>query len=189
VYFGVFLVGRRVYSNTLPTDDVEFMVDFRPLNVKKHHIIAPNIYNDTPLNIFKKMLRSLSFQQFNEAFFNKFGVAFATSQLSVFAQIESRDCIKCDLENRLSRSRISDEVVDQVLADMASKFEGFSADRNIHLSDGQHIMGGAQLLYSPKLLALIQRGSVHILGSPTNRRLGAFHHTVRLRSSEPQDAL
>jgi hypothetical protein len=185
VYFGIFIAGRRVYANTLATGAVEFMVDFRPLNNRKHDAQAMNIYNDTSLNIFKKLIRSLSFEQLNEAIFNKFGFAVATPQLSVFAQIESPNCIKCDTDGRLSRSRLSNETVSQVLADIKNNFDGFLADSSIHLSDGQHIMGGEQLLRAAKLQVLIKNGSIQILGSPTSRRLGAFHHTVRLLDAQP----
>jgi hypothetical protein len=172
--------GRGVLN--FKEDGIQFLLDFRPLNITKHNQTNENIYNDTTLNIIFKLMKRMSFMQINEALFNKFGVAFATNRLSAFVQVVSHDCILLDSASELSRSRLEKHSVDKVKAIIKSKFLSFQADENVELVDGQHIMGGKELLESPKIQALIASGRLHILGSPTHKRLDAFHHTRELIS-------
>lgn len=167
--------GRGVLN--FNEDGIQFLLDFRPINIAKHNQSIENIYNDTTSNIIFKLIKRMSFRQINEALFNKVGVAFATNKLSAFVQVVSHDCINLNSASELTRSRLDKYFVDKVKTIIKSRFISFQADENVELVDGQHVMGGSELLESPKIQALIASGRLHILGSPTHKRLGAFHHT------------
>lgn len=175
-------IGMVGYSRSVlifSGNNFSFMIDFRPSNYVKHSHGCDSIYNNSTMGILKKIISRLSFFQINEAFFNKFGFAFTTKNMSVFAQIEVVDAIKMDPQGSLKRERITKRQLDDVISFISKRLDTFCVSDSISLTDGQHILGGGELLDSENLKRLLNSGRLNIIGSPCKLKLGAIHHTRR----------
>ena len=172
---GFLLIGRRVFSHD---KNQVFMLDFRPLSIKTVNS-KDNIYNDSASGIMTKIIRRLTFEQINEAFFNKFGVGISTKKLAVFMQLEVKDCISLYSNGTLERKRVNDEQLTKVIKVVKEEFTSFSSTDNLFLYDGIHVFGGKELLENSLIQDLINAKKLIILGSPTEAELGPFHQTQR----------
>lgn len=182
--FGL-IYGRKV--SIICEGEFQYMLDFRPFCNKKHVYMEQSIYDETTINIFKKLLARFSFSQLNEAFFNKFGVGISTKKISVFIQILSRDCIKMNSNGELNRVRLKSDYLTIINDQIKNKFRTYQDNKFTILRDGQHIVGGSRLLDDKKINSLIIDRRLLILGSPSKYILGASHHTVELLNDIPKE--
>jgi hypothetical protein len=175
--FGPFIFGRRLFCNS---EKYKYCLDFRPYVPEKHNIKS-NFYNDSTSGIIYKLIKCFSLSRLNEAFFNKFGLAFKTAEISVFIQILNENCISISNSNVI-RVRFTSSDWSKIASSIHDVFSSFTVDSNIDSFDGQHIVGGSSLLDSKILTDLIDSNKLVILGSPTTYKLNAFHHTVNLQN-------
>lgn len=174
--FGPFVYGRRIFSNH---NEPAFMVDFRPLSnegIKSRS----NVYNDSASGIVIKLLSRFTFAQLNEAFFNKFGIGIMTKKLSVFVQLEVRDCITISPDCKLFRKRAETSLISKTVVLINKTFLSFVASKDPYLFDGIHVSGGKELLDDNLIRKNIANKKLTILSSPTGTALGPFHHTQSL---------
>ena len=172
---GFLLIGRRVFSHD---KNQVFMLDFRPLSTKTVNS-KENIYNNSASGITTRIIRRFSFEQINEAFFNKFGLGISTEKLAVFMQLEVKDCISLYSNGNLERKRVNDEQLTKVIKVVKEEFTSFSSTDDLFLYDGIHVFGGKELLEDILIQDLINAEKLTILGSPTESELGPFHQTQR----------
>tara|TARA_B100001027_G_scaffold215828_1_gene190632 strand:+ start:483 stop:2120 length:1638 start_codon:yes stop_codon:yes gene_type:complete len=156
---------------------IRFLIDPRPYNKIK---FTENIYADSSLNIIKKLILKFSFSSLNEAFFNKFGIALKTYRISLNIQMVAEDCIEF-VGNELKRDRINNNKIENIKIFFSKKIKSFIPEDS-HSFDGQHIIGGRQLVSNKKIIKLISSGKLEILGSPCDIRLTELHHTEILKS-------
>ena len=173
---GPLVFGRKLF---LSHSDPEFMLDFRPFS-NASVSSKENLYSSSTRGILYKLIKKLSLSQINEAIFNKFGVAFATKNLSVFAQIKAQDCIRISPNGSLSRKRISYDLVNKMIKITEENFQNFSRTDELYFVDGIHAVGGRELLKDQLINDLMAEDKLVVLNSPTNDQLGPSHHTQRL---------
>jgi hypothetical protein len=165
-------------------DGIEMLVDVRPY-VKSRFDENLAFYNGDTMSVLKKVVRSQSFARVNEAVFNKFGFGFFTQKYSAFVQAVAKDCIRLDRNSRLQRTRLTDQDLQKISADLRSVFSSFTSNLSPNTLDGQHIMGAGDLLEHPAIKKMINRGRLAILGSPTSLTLNCRHHTKMLIDDIP----
>lgn len=173
--FGPFILNGSLLSENVGVE--RFLIDPRPFN---HMKIEDNIYADTTSNIIKKVFFRFSFDSLNEAFFNKFGIAFKTKRIILTLQIVSSDCIKLKKDS-IERLRIDESRLNQIRSFLSQKFISFLPSESTSF-DGQHIIGGRSVLNNTELSEMLSTNKLKILGSPSSKRLNEFHHTQMLKS-------
>ena len=113
----------------------------------------------------------------NESLFNKFGIAFVTSHISIFVQQKIESCIECYVENNEIKelSRKSFEMKDIETPKRMLQLESFNNIdfiKNPKIVDSQHVIFRNSIDY--------KKDNIFILGSPSNYVLDAHHHTKPL---------
>jgi len=162
------------------------LIEFRPL-VPEKHATGTNaaFYLDSTSRLVVKVLRSLSLHRLNEAFFNKYGVGFATTRCSVFLQVLVPNAIHlvpmASGQQVLTRRRLGDEDWRAIVSAAQQLIPDLVAIESVGTVDGQHILGGAEIRQHPLIERLCDQGLLRILGSPTTAKLDALHHTRGLQ--------
>jgi hypothetical protein len=182
------LIARRNEVMRATPDGLDMLVDVRPY-VKSRFQENMAFYNSDTIGVVKKILLSQSLARVNEAVFNKFGVGLFTLKYSVFVQVVAKDCIHLDPNCTLQRTRLTDEQLKALSDHLASVFPSFSSNLSSSTLDGQHIMGGTELLNHPAISRLINKGRLKILGSPTAQVLDYRHHTKVLIDDLPNHVM
>ncbi len=176
-----FLFGSRVLR--MKTDKFKFLVEFRPLNENKFisNQEKANYYLDSTKNIISKILTRFSFTQINEAIFNKFRVGLYVKQLGVFIQVLASDSIEVDEVFNLKRTRVSDADYSRIQNKIGEELAGFKPSQQVYTIDGQHIVGGRDLMQNELIANLVLRDRLKIIGSPTIIELNEFHNVEIFR--------
>ena len=174
-------IGPFFIKGPLLTNIKNLLVDFRPgfRELNKPNI-SGNFYTlNTKFFIFKKILFSLDFERLNEAMFNRFGIGVATKKVSIFIQELNVNSIEIECaENKvlsLKRKRFSR---DHLLSDkkILEGINGIGKNSDVFSLDSQHTV------FSDDINNLNQKifNNIFILGSPTDFKLNAFHHSMDL---------
>lgn len=164
---------------------LKVLMDFRPFVGDKHSSNEKNgaFYLDSTRNLVLKLLLGFSFSRINEAIFNKFGFGFETKRISVCCQILVENAVDVHPDGTLSRVRIPEHRIRRLQELLGNDFSTFVPDQDPALIDSQHLFGGGDMLCSSKYNGYLLNGKIAILGSPTNWRLGATHHTTQVSAS------
>jgi len=166
----------------------DFFIEIRPfLDLSKYVDKNEGIfYSHSTFKIFINLIAKLSFSRLNEAFYNKFGVAFATANVAIFVQVLTPGSIhlKCE-ESRISsisRKRLSVDDWKFIQNLVSFNLQSFEPIDIIQSFDGLHVKGGINDEIS-KLISIIPKSSLMILGSPSEGRFDPFHTTFLLQKS------
>lgn len=157
-----------------------YIVDARPLVKQKiNSQITQSFYLDQTLNIVLKILKNMSLERLNEAFFNKYGFGYGTNKIALFAQLEAIDSIKYTVGSGYSRERI-DALWLSFFNYLKNTINSFEPVHDFYSIDGLHPMGAAELLKNEKIQKILSDGKLIIFGSPTTNRLYGLHNTDRM---------
>lgn len=169
------------YSQSLliKSIDSEFLVDFRPV-VTISGEDDLDFYNTNLIGILKRLFYSRNISRFNEAFFCRFGLCFATKKTAVYVQALSKNSITFDEDFKLTRLRLGNIYWENIDGFLLKTFPSYIPCIRQSI-DAQHIWGGSELLNSEKIKNLVSKNLLTIIGSPSIVRLGATHHTVNFR--------
>jgi hypothetical protein len=171
------------YKSSLVTsiDNHELLIDFRPYVNSK---LSKNIgfYNENTSNIVIKIFSNLSFSRFNEAFFNRFGIAFKTTLLHVYAQVLVRDAILFSRISGLKRTRLNDAQWANIKFHVISLFKSFKIYSENLSIDSLHIWSSETMTNSKMIMSLIKSQKLKIFGSPCDSlTMTCIHHTHKFR--------
>ena len=171
--FGPVIYGRGVIVDH--EFKPPFLLDFRPSIHKVRNL--ENIYNQSTKSILSKLISRFNFSEINEAFFNKFGVAFYTKKLNVIIQTHSKNCITLTDNSKLTRKRIDNEVYLKLRLSIKEKLSSFCPILKINMYDAIHTTANNELLKIDWVLKAIKNKSLHVLGIYPVYKLNAFHHS------------
>lgn len=174
--FGPIIYGRGVMMDH--ESKPPFLLDFRPSIHKVKN--SENIYNQSTKRILFKLISRLNYSEINEAFFNKFGVAFYTKKLNVIIQTLSKNCITLTDNSKLIRERLDNEVFLKLKLSIKEKLSSFCPILKIDMYDGIHTTGNNELLKVDWVLNSVKTGSLIILGFDPKYELNAFHHSKEI---------
>lgn len=151
------------------------LIEFRPASGGNFD----NLYDNETMTIYRKLLINFSFKKLNEAFFNKFGLGIATSKIDLIVQMLNPKSVLFKTSNqKIKKTRLNKYEIDQFSLALNKKFNTFLQCRRIKTYDGQHIVGGKELLSDPGLIMDMKSMKLIILGSPTKYKLDFKHHTI-----------
>ena len=140
-----------------------------------------DFYNKQTSSIVMKLITQFSLSRVNEALYNKFGWGICSNKWELVVQLLDKDSIKYSPAYGFEKKHLECTVLTSLDSLLALKFPSFQAFTSRYAADGQHILGGEQLLAHPTIVSLMQDNILEIVGSPSKRSLGAFHHTESLR--------
>ena len=162
--------------------NTKVLLDFRPfVQFNKNRLNKYNeFYLGTLPSILHKILADFSLHRINEAFFNKFGFSLATKKVSVFAQVLYPECITYGETGVLSRKRFSNDFWRSLAEHISDDVGEFHYQNAFTSIDSQHIVGAENYLREPSISKMLTSGALMIIGSPTDFRLSARHHTLDL---------
>lgn len=173
--FGPLILRKEIFSFE---DKVHpFILEARPDSTQK----IDNLYHSGLFGIILKIIKNFSFKRLNEAFFNKFGIAFKTENIQILVQILNKNCIH--IKNlSFKRKRLSNNDFKSVKKNILILLPEIKFVNKVYTIDAHHIMGGKEIFMSLLIKELVKNKSLKILGIPNIYDIDQFHQTERLKN-------
>ncbi len=177
--------GPIIWRSNVLTNKSDLLIDFRPgyKNLAKALDSGSFFTNNKKLAIIYRVLSRFDFERFNEAIFNKFGLALYTKKASIFFQRVVKDCITIEIKsNKIfnkSRKRLSNDQLGDHMG-LLDDFNSIEIMKHHKSIDSQHVILDGESNFD------IQ--NLYILGSPSKSfKLNAFHHTHAIYEKNIED--
>lgn len=172
-----FIFGRKIFSDYKE----KFILDFRP-HIKSNKLSLKNFYNEQTKGIIFKIINRLSFEQINQAFFNKFGFCYYQKDMDVWIQAIANNSITVKKDSVI-KNRSFYNNIDDYLTKIRLSFPNILISSKLNFFDGQHITGGEKFLSKYPKKLIYKKYNIKILGIPSNTNFNAFHHSWMLISN------
>jgi hypothetical protein len=172
---GPFILRKEILSFN---DKVHpFILEARPDSAKK----IDNLYHSGFLGIIFKIIKNFSFKRLNEAFFNKFGIAFKTENIQILVQILNKSCIHIK-NSSFKRKRLANNDFKSIKKNILILLPEIKFVHKVYTIDAHHIMGGREIFKNILIDELIKNKRLKILGIPNIHDVDQFHQTERLKN-------
>jgi hypothetical protein len=172
---GPFILRKEILSFN---DKVHpFILEARPDSAKK----IDNLYHSGFLGIIFKIIKNFSFKRLNEAFFNKFGIAFKTENIQILVQILNKSCIHIK-NSSFKRKRLTNNDFNSIKKNILILLPEINFVHKVYTIDAHHIMGGREIFKNILIDELIKNKRLKILGIPNIHDEDQFHQTERLKN-------
>ena len=180
---GGLVCNRKVLRGVIESEEGGFSslcIEARPV-LRQTVSRDVDFYNKQTYGIVMKLITQFSLSRVNEAFYNKFGWGICSNNWELVVQLLDKDSIKYTPASGFEKRHLNRAILASIDALLTSKFPSFTAFTSRYAADGQHVLGGEGLISHPTIVSLLQDNILEIVGSPSKKSLGAFHHTESLR--------